>query len=47
MPVVVPDYFVGFEIPAFDHFVFAAGEKVGVPRGDGEATDGGYVACEG
>ena len=42
--VVVADHLVGFEVPAFDHFVFAAGEEVGVARGDGEASDGGDVA---
>ena len=28
--VIVSDYFVGFEVPAFYHFVFAAGEEVGM-----------------
>lgn len=30
--VVVADHFVGFEIPALDHLVLAAGEKVGMAR---------------
>lgn len=32
--VVVADYFVGFEVPAFDHFVLRAGEEVGMPWAD-------------
>lgn len=47
MTVVVPYHFVGFEVPAFYHFVFSAGEEIGVARGDGKTSDGGYVACEG
>ena len=43
MAVVVPDDFVGFEVPAFDHLVFAAGEEVGVAGRDGEAAHGGDV----
>ena len=38
------DQFVRFEVPAFDHFVLAAGKEVGVSWGDGEAADGGYMA---
>ena len=47
MAVVVPDDLVGFQVPAFDHFVLAAGEEVGVPRGNGETAHGGDVAGQG
>jgi len=30
--VVVANDFVGFEIPALDHFVLAAGEEIGMAR---------------
>ena len=45
--MVVSDYFVRFEVPAFDHFVFAAREEVGVSWGDGEAAHGADVAGQG
>ena len=44
--VVVADHFVGFQVPAFDHFVFGAGEEVRVPWRHGQAAYCGYVACE-
>ena len=47
MAVVVPDDLVGFEVPAFDHFVLAAGEEVGVAGGDGETAHGGDVPGQG
>lgn len=46
MAVVVADDFVGFEIPALDHFVFTAGEEVGMSGGYGQAADGGNVTRE-
>ena len=45
--VVVADHFVRFQVPAFDHFVFGAGEEVGVAWGDCEAADCADVACQG
>ena len=45
--MIMPYHFIGFQIPAFDHLVFAAGEKVGLPGRDGQAPDGGDVAGEG
>lgn len=38
---------VRLEIPALDHLILAAREQVGMPRGHGEATDGGYVPGQG
>ena len=44
--VVVADHFVGFEVPAFDHFVLAAREEVRMAWGDCQASDCGYVTRE-
>ena len=46
MAVVVSDDFVGFQIPAFDHFVFAAREEVGVSWRNGQTAHCRNVARE-
>ena len=46
MAVVVPYYFVGFQIPALDLLVFAAGEEVWVSRRDCKAPYSRDMASE-
>ena len=47
MPMIMPYHFIRLQIPALYHLVFAAGEKIGLSGGHGQAPDGGDVAGEG
>ena len=45
--MIMPYHFVCLQIPALDHLIFTTGEQVGLAGGDGQAPDGGDVACKG
>jgi hypothetical protein len=45
MAMVLSDDFILFQIPAFHHSIFAAGEQVGMTGRNCKTSDGRDVAC--
>jgi hypothetical protein len=47
MTMVVTDDFVGFQIPAFHHFVLCSGKKIGMSTRDTKPSHSRYVSSQG